>query len=282
MNLLNIFDSIAKADETFYDRIDSRRSIFKHMLSGGKKVSMAAAPFFLSSLLNKAYAGTSGVNETVLQVLQYAYRLEKFEEAFYRAALSGPTSTLPASVKNDVGLNEILANETSHVGLLAGAIGTANLPAADNYNFSKVYTDVFTNETTFFTVAMAIEDTGVRAYKGRAAELKVDPATLLIALNIHSVEARHASFLRRRRMGMTLAGSGWITGEETSVGGPGAGLYKAGNPAASFPSENNTTQGGISGLYAGNGIPVERYTEAFDEPLDKDTVLTAVAATFFV
>lgn len=284
MNLLHIFDSIAKVDETFLDRTDSRRTSIKSLFAGGKKISMAAAPLFLSALFNKAYGGTngvSGVSESVLQVLQYAYRLEKFEEAFYTQALTGSASTLPASVKNDLGLREILSNESSHVRLLAGFIGTANLPAADTYQFDRVYTDVFTNETTFFTVAMAIEDTGVRAYKGRAAELKVDPATLEVALNIHSVEARHASFLRRRRAGTSLLGSGWITGEETSVGGPGANLYKAGNPASAFPSENNTTQAGQSGLYAGNGIVEARYTEAFDEPLDKDTVLNAVAATFF-
>lgn len=291
MNLFHIFDSIAKVDDTFLDRTDSRRASIQSLLSGGKKMSMAAAPLFLSALFNKAYGGTngtngvSGVNETVLQVLQYAYRLEKFEEAFYTQALTGSASTLPVSVKNDPGLREILANESAHVRLLAGFIGTANLPAADTYQFDRVYNNVFTDEATFFTVAMAIEDTGVRAYKGRAAELMLNGTVpnlaLEAALNIHSVEARHASFLRRRRTGTSLLGSGWITGEETSVGGPGASLYKAGNPATSFPSESNTTQAGQSGLYAGSGIAEARYTEAFDEPLDKDTVLNAVAATFF-
>lgn len=281
MNLFQIFDSIAKVDDAAYDRLDSRRACFKHLLAGGKKVSMAAAPLFLGAVVNKAYAGDQGVRASVLDVLKYALRLERLEFNYYDRGLNSAASTISASLKNDVGLREILANEQSHVALLEGAIGTANLPAADNYNFPKVYTDVFSNDATFMAVAQVLEDTGVRAYKGGVADLKVDPATLEIALNIHSVEARHASHIRRMR-----GNKGWVRGEsagdETAIGG-GIAVYRAGNPASSFPSEANTTQAGLAIGYAGTiDSAADRYSEAFDEPLDMTTVLTLVQATFLV
>jgi rubrerythrin len=48
-------------------------------------------------------------------------------------------------------------------------------------------------------LAQAFEDTGVRAYKGQAANLMSKPDLLTAALQIHSVEARHASEVRRLR-----------------------------------------------------------------------------------
>jgi hypothetical protein len=50
-----------------------------------------------------------------------------------------------------------------------------------------------------FLLAQAFEDTGVRAYKGQAANLMSKPDLLTAALQIHSVEARHASEVRRLR-----------------------------------------------------------------------------------
>ena len=45
-------------------------------------------------------------------------------------------------------------------------------------------------------LAQAFEDTGVRAYKGQAGNLISNSAYLTAALQIHSVEARHASYIR--------------------------------------------------------------------------------------
>jgi hypothetical protein len=49
----------------------------------------------------------------------------------------------------------------------------------------------------FLALAQAFEDTGVRAYKGQAANL-ISTDLLTAALQIH-VEARHASEVRRLR-----------------------------------------------------------------------------------
>jgi rubrerythrin len=57
----------------------------------------------------------------------------------------------------------------------------------------------FTDYQQFLALAQAFEDTGVRAYKGQAANLMSKPDLLTAALQIHSVEARHASEVRRLR-----------------------------------------------------------------------------------
>src|ERR1700755_447024 len=57
------------------------------------------------------------------------------------------------------------------------------------------YADVFSNFKTFATLSATFEDLGVAAYKGQAGNLIGTPV-LTTALQIHSVEARHASAVR--------------------------------------------------------------------------------------
>jgi len=61
------------------------------------------------------------------------------------------------------------------------------------------FATVFTNCNVFLAVAQTFEDTGVRAYKGRAGELVGGGDLLTAALQIHSVEARHAAHIRLMR-----------------------------------------------------------------------------------
>jgi hypothetical protein len=147
--------------------------------------------------------------------------------------------------------------------------------------------DVFTNRATFLALAQSFEDTGVRAYKGGAPLLISNNTVLEAALNIHSVEARHASHLRTMRRGgpQAVAGSpqsapkSWISGNDG--GGPAptitAPIYGAGTPAAMYPSEANTTQAGVE--LTGSFVTAAQASEAFDEPLDMATVL-AIASNF--
>ena len=82
------------------------------------------------------------------------------------------------------------------------------------------------------------------------------------ALRFHSVEARHASELRRIR-----GNKGWIT------------LNQRGNlPALSQPiydGEEVTVQGGID-VVALTGFSAATVSEAFDEPLTQAQVLALV------
>ena len=54
---------------------------------------------------------------------------------------------------------------------------------------------MFSNFKTFATLSATFEDLGVAAYKGQAGNLAGTPV-LTTALQIHSVEARHASAVR--------------------------------------------------------------------------------------
>ena len=122
---------------------------------------------------------------------------------------------------------------------------------------------------TFQVLAQAFEDTGVRAYTGQAPRLINDKAVLTAALTIHSVEARHASEVRRLR-GL----KGWITGASRDD------LPSFTQPI--YDGEDNVLQGTVDvsqlSLTASNG-GTPAATQAFDEPLTKDQV-TAIVLPF--
>lgn len=165
-------------------------------------------------------------------------------------------------------------------------------------------TGQFTDKAVFLLAAQQFVDTGVRAYKGGAPNLNT-PTTkdiLEAALNIHSVEARHSSRIRSLRRGGVLATpalpnapKSWIMPEETdntpglpnngvansptTVGPYLPGLPATGTPSASFPAEKNTTQATLDVQGVGGLASATAGAEAFDEPLNAETV-KAIAKNF--
>jgi len=325
MNILNIISEIEKVDPEVYGRFDSRRRIFQHMAGLGGKLAAAAVPLALGSLFSKAYAGATATQATVVEVLQYALILEHLEANFYNAATASMPITSALSANNNRALNIIKTDENNHVNFLRTTITSLSAmpvaPAVADFDYTgaqggsrpALFADVLTNAGTMLAVAQALEDTGVRAYKGSAPDLMTASTTnnvLEAALNIHSVEARHASRIRTMRRGglmpandrasFVAAGTNpssspksWISG--TDNGGPDssktAAVYNAGTPAADFPAESNTMQGAapagdiparlaaanITGLSAAGATAAA--SEAFDEPLDMATV-KAIARNF--
>lgn len=274
MNLFQIFDSVAKVDEDFYDRTSDRRACFKHMASTGKKVAAAAVPLMVSAVFNKAYAGATGVKATVAEVIQFALRLERFEAAFYNAAF-GQAAALGLDTAPTSNFMQIRQDENDHVDLLTVVLNTivmAALPPADTYDLTGggAYPSIVTapDRNVFLALAQAFEDTGVRAYKGGAPDLMSSDTLLTAALNIHSVEARHATYWR------TVRGEkAWITLAQTTIPGIGSGVYgKTGTPATTYPSESNVSQGGVPAGFS-SITSAEIISEAFDEPLSAAAVL---------
>ena len=347
MNFFQILSDIEKVDPEVYDRLDSRRAIFKNMSGLGKKLSAAALPLAVGAIFNKAYAQSSAA-PSVVDVLNFALRLEYLESTYYNMGLgtigSSATATQTAlragySTSNLSSLDIIRLDESNHVSALIATIKQLNgtpIPAPSitpatgalvgEFDFSGgkgtgagPFATVFSNPDVFLAVAQALEDTGVRAYKGGAPYLMSNGTILTAALNIHSVEARHASRLRTMRRGgaMNNAASGtapansgqnesdrpaspksWIQGQD--AGGPAAPytspVYGAGSnngagpsytpsslPAPVFPTEANATQGGVtlsgSSLSNTSSFPALSYSEAFDEPLDVDQTIL-IAKTF--
>ena len=81
---------------------------------------------------------------------------------------------------------------------------------------------------------------------------------LTAALRIHSVEARHASMIRRMR-----GSKGWIT-QATNTSAPAA--------AAVYAGEDNLTQLGLNAVTV-TSVSADRVTEAYDEPLTMQQTL---------
>lgn len=273
MNIVNILEEIEKVDGEIYERISPRRAAMKEFYGFGSKAALAAVPLALGSMFKKAYGQTTS---TVLDVLNFALTLEYLEFYFYQTGAA--TSGLVPSGVHTSAINTILTHEMEHVALLKGAItasgGTPVSFTASQFDYTAKnnFPTVFTSFPTFLAVAQGFEDTGVRAYKGQAGNLISAPSVLKTALQIHSVEARHASHIRQARR--TAEGGGvtaltpWITGANDS-GVPQLDMTYAG--------EDNTTQAGID--ITSLGVSTAAATACFDEPLTKDAVL-AIASLF--
>ena len=173
--------------------ITGRRGLFlKAALSLG---ALASAPVILAAVSTQTFA--QGLPAQVVSVLNFALTLEYLEDEFYRTALSEPAFIRADSLAV---FQQISRHETAHVAALKGVLGSAAV-AKPEFDFTArgKYPDIFQNFKTFALVSQTFEDTGVAAYKGQAPALTGGGALLTTALQIHSVEARHAAEVRRVR-----------------------------------------------------------------------------------
>jgi hypothetical protein len=176
-------------DPDLGNRLTARRDLFA---SAAVKLGvLASAPIVLAAVSSEAFAQAPN---QVTDVLNFALTLEYLEDEFYRTGLA-QQGLIPGDALTV--FQTISAHETAHVALLQGALGGAAV-AKPQFDFTArgKYRDVFQNFRTFAAVSQALEETGVAAYKGQAPNLMGDPKTLTTALQIHSVEARHAAEVR--------------------------------------------------------------------------------------
>lgn len=265
MNLQNIIKEIEAVDPDFQERISPRRAAIKNMTGFGKKVALGALPFALGSLFTKAYGQTQPTD--VNGVLNFALTLEYLEAEFYTKGVPVHGSQAGAA-----GLATIRNDENNHVTFLKSVLGTNAVPKPTfDFTAKGALPDPFNaaNYDVFLALAQAFEDTGVRAYKGQAPFAMSNKTVLAAALNIHSVEARHASHVRQMRRARGIAANKpWITGND-----------RGGLPApaqAVYAGEELETQATvkISGITVdGITISAAAATEAFDEPLSYGDVL---------
>ncbi|GAB2785204.1 hypothetical protein GCM10027275_32050 [Rhabdobacter roseus] len=259
MNIFKLIEDIKQVDAEALDRLEfaSRRSF---MSSLGTKLMAAATPVALASVFNKAFAFTPGA----IEVLKFALTLEYLEDEFYKAG-NAKAGLIPDMYKPVFA--QIGKHESQHVAFLESALGAA-APAKPNFDFTAKGTlpDSLNTFDGFVFLSHAFEDTGVRAYKGQAGNLMAaeDKPLLEYALQIHSVEARHAA-VARKILG-TIRNrpeiKPWITLNE-------------GSPAAVYAGEDNTVQGGVD-INGIAGKSKEAVTEAFDEILTKEAVFAIV------
>lgn len=233
-------------------------------------LALGSIPIALGALARDVYGQAPS---DVMDVLQFALLLEHLESEFYVRGLAG--SGLIDAADRTI-FQTISSHETTHVtalqGLITGKGGTPNAKPAFDFTAKGAvagFTFSAGQYDTFKALAQAFEDTGVRAYKGQAPRLINDKAVLTAALTIHSVEARHASEVRRLR-----GVKGWITGS----GRDGLPAFTQGI----YDGEENAVQAGVTlsslpGATSNGGT--NGATEAFDEPLTKAQV-TAIVTPF--
>lgn len=270
MNLLKLLDTMCPDTKTpeEKDRFFSRRDAFRQFGDLSKKMAMAAIPLgVLSAIPRVAKADT----ESLIGVLNFALTLEHLEYRYYQLGIESGVIT----AADRVIFEKIRDHELAHVRFLQEVIGNVlggNPVAEPMFDFTAGGNFApFTDYPTFLALSQAFEDTGVRAYKGQAANVKESDVVLTAALSIHSVEARHASMVRRLRTkkGQDTA-KGWIS--NGSIGTL---------PAATQPiyaGEENITHAGVNVVNL-TGIDAAGVSEAWDEPLNADQVL-GIASLF--
>ena len=121
-----------------------------------------------------------------VDVLNYALVLEYLQAAFYtEAERSKGLEGRPAEAAKVVG-----AVERAHVKAFRDLLGkkAVGRPSFD-------FRGVTEKNKAFLKTAVAFEDLAVAAYKGQARRLR-SKAVLTSALGIHTVEARHAAWMR--------------------------------------------------------------------------------------
>ena len=160
----------------------TRADFFKKAALGGG--ALVAGGVVFGGLPALALGAPSKAQDVA--ILNYALTLEYLETAFYRqaranAGLKGETARF-ARVAG--------AHEAAHVAAIKKVLGSKAVKSP-TFDFGATVQ----SQKAFQTTAVAVEDLGVSAYAGQGPRLKQVPV-IQAALAIHSVEARHAAWIR--------------------------------------------------------------------------------------
>jgi hypothetical protein len=171
------FDRDGALREAAHELERTSRAGFLGVVAGGVAAAVA---------LGRPAAAGAGLARSDLAILNYALTLEYLQDSFYteaerKGALSGPAARLTRVVG---------AVERAHVKALRKVLGKKAV-ARPFFDFRGV-TEA---QPAFVRTAVAFEDLAVAAYKGQAHLIK-SPEVLAAAVGIHSVEARHAAWIR--------------------------------------------------------------------------------------
>ena len=272
LDLINELDSKDLSGES-KDRFLNRKQALGKLTNFSKKLAVTALPLgAMAAFSNKAQAQST---TELAGVLNFALTLEYLETEYYQTGLDSGVIPDGTALSVYQGIN---ANEQAHVNFLTDVISNVlgeepvEKPTFD-FTADGAFAP-FEDYATFLTLSQAFEDTGVRAYKGQAGAVQGNDLVLTRALQIHSVEARHASRVRELR-GL----QGWISGGPGDQKVPEAAqaVYKGAIP------ETNTTQVvDVNATLSGDGdVDSGDVAEAWDEPLTMDEVL-AIGGLFIV
>jgi hypothetical protein len=121
------------------------------------------------------------------QILNFALTLEYLESAFYADAIKHAGLS-----KADLHFaRTVHEHEAAHVAALRKALGSQAIKRP-KFDFGAAVQ----SRSAFLNTSATLEETGVAAYKGQAPRIQ-DADVLVSAVGIHTVEARHAAWMRR-------------------------------------------------------------------------------------
>lgn len=266
---------LGAVDPEITERLVSRRDALRQGMGMSSRLAaglaLGSVPVALAALSREVFAQTPA---DILDALRFAFVLENLENEFYKAVLGtsavAAQNTAFATVRALVpaGAREAFAqiqkHEQQHVDFLRQVIpqfgGTAPAITGNDFDFTGGNgsgTGPFRRATTeldfLLLTAQAMEDTGVRAYKGQAGRFLIPgnnnaDVALESALRIHAVEARHASKIRRIRRDRnpsdtSLRYAGYVRGSGVEAAGAG----NVANPPAEVVAALNLVYGGGNG-----------------------------------
>jgi rubrerythrin len=264
MNIFNLIESLdsKQISHEDLDALAIRRDVFRKLGDFGKKMALGTLSLGAVTVATSQKAMAQGSTGSLTDILNFALLLEHLEAEFY---VKGLDSGLIPKGKTEMIFMQIAKHEAQHVEFLKKTIGALGGSPIEKPTFdftAKGMFKPFQNYGQFLSLSQAFEDTGVRAYKGQAANVMSNDDVLTAALQIHSVEARHAARVRRLR-----GVQSWYmrTARDKNV-------------AAVYAGEDNVMQGGVD-LTTVTQISRLDIMESFDEPLTKEEV-TAIAALF--
>ena len=184
---LQEFDADGALEEAI-DKLDpeTRGAFLKKLGIGLGTVAVGGA--FAGAMPRLASAA---VPKSDVAILNFALTLEYLEAAFYAGARAN-AGIFKGDTRNFVDV--VARHEATHVAFLKKSLGSAAVKQP-TFDFKGTNNQ---NQKTFEATAQLLEDTGVAAYAGQVGNIKTK-SILAAAASIHSVEARHAAWMRHLR-----------------------------------------------------------------------------------
>ena len=186
---LEVVDADGAIREAAEDAGLDRADFFKKAAVAGS--GFVAGGVLFNGLLSPAEARISTRKRSKTndaKILNYALTLEYLEAEFYRQAVANNAFS---SEQYKQFAETVAEHEKEHVAFLKSALKSAAV-SKPSFDFG----DTVTDPGKFAATAQVLEDTGVAAYAGQGPNILQEPV-VVAALSVHSVEARHAAWIRQ-------------------------------------------------------------------------------------